>query len=297
MKMMDLGFKDLETTVHQMPAATKLALFGSLAFLSLVYSDLLALVGVLATLLAVSRIALLWRRAMLFLRAFAIFSAIVFAINILANQNGVHVLLRTNIRFYFWTISYRLTLESISTALRMVLRLLVLVLCFVLFTMTTSPEHILRRISSFRGLHELGLLLALSYRFLPTLVSDGGRIRDSLRSRGVDFDSPKRLRRIGAYASLAVPLLMNSLERSIQLAEAMESRGYGCCARRQVQRARIVKLTPLAAWYLLFCSCLTFLFAALSWGRASLFIAPSGPILALAVPCAYLAPILRKRSR
>jgi len=293
MKMMDLGFRDLATSVHRMPLATKLALFGSLSLLSLVYSDLLALLGVLATLLVVSRIARLWRKATVFLRAFAIFSVIVFAINMLANQNGSHIVLRTNIRFYVWTISYRLTVESISAALRMVLRLLALVLCFVLFTMTTSPEHILRRISSFGGLHELGLLLALSYRFLPTLVSDGGQIRDSLRSRGVDFDSPKKLQRIVAYASLAVPLVMNSLERSIQLAEAMESRGYGCCVRRPVRRARLLKLTPLAAWYLVLCSCLTFSFAALSWGKASLFLGPSGPILAVAIPCAYIAPILR----
>ncbi|MDQ2984499.1 MAG: energy-coupling factor transporter transmembrane protein EcfT [Actinomycetota bacterium] len=65
------------------------------------------------------------------------------------------------------------------------------------------------------------LAVALATRLVPTLERDASGLVEALRGRGVE---PEGLR---ARAKLLSPLLSGSLERSLNLAEAMEARGYG----------------------------------------------------------------------
>jgi len=218
-----------------MPA--KLSLFGSLFLLSMLYSDILFLLSIIATCLILAILANLGQTTKAYVRAFLFFSALVFAINILVNQSGQTALFQISFRFYWWNVRFRITLESLLLALRMVLRLLAVILSFLLFTLTTKPEKLLHRLSAIRGLERLGLVLALAYRFLPTLLSDGRDMKDSLMTRGVSFEDVGRLERIRSYAQLGIPLVVNGLDRSLQLAEAMESRGYA--SGRRTRQARI----------------------------------------------------------
>jgi energy-coupling factor transport system permease protein len=56
---------------------------------------------------------------------------------------------------------------------------------------------------------------------VPTLERDGRGLLEALRGRGVE------VRGVGGHARLLSPLLAGSLERGLNLAEAMEARGYG----------------------------------------------------------------------
>ena len=62
---------------------------------------------------------------------------------------------------------------------------------------------------------------ALATRMMPTLERDAAGFVESLRGRGVE---PNGVR---GHAALLSPLLASSLERGLNLAEAMEARGYG----------------------------------------------------------------------
>ena len=62
---------------------------------------------------------------------------------------------------------------------------------------------------------------ALATRMMPTLERDAAGFVESLRGRGVE---PNGVR---GQAALLSPLLASSLERGLNLAEAMEARGYG----------------------------------------------------------------------
>jgi energy-coupling factor transport system permease protein len=62
---------------------------------------------------------------------------------------------------------------------------------------------------------------ALATRLLPTLERDATGFIEALRGRGVDVTG------VRGRARLLSPLLASSLERSMNLAEAMEARGYG----------------------------------------------------------------------
>jgi energy-coupling factor transport system permease protein len=62
---------------------------------------------------------------------------------------------------------------------------------------------------------------ALATRMLPTLERDAAGFLESLHGRGL---KPSGVR---GHAALLSPLLASSLERGLNLAEAMEARGYG----------------------------------------------------------------------
>ena len=82
------------------------------------------------------------------------------------------------------------------------------------------------------------LAVALATRLVPTLERDAHRLVEALRGRGVETEGVRR------RARLLSPLLAGSLERGLNLAEAMEARGYGRAGRTRV---------PPPAWTRLDC--------------------------------------------
>jgi len=82
------------------------------------------------------------------------------------------------------------------------------------------------------------LACALAARLMPTLERDARALAEAARLRGVDLSGgrwPGRLRRA---APLALPLLASSLERGLDVAEAMAARGYGSGPRTRLGERR-----------------------------------------------------------
>jgi energy-coupling factor transport system permease protein len=65
------------------------------------------------------------------------------------------------------------------------------------------------------------LAIALATRLVPTLERDAAGLVEALRGRGVEVTG------LRGRARLLSPLLAGSLERALNLAEAMEPRGFG----------------------------------------------------------------------
>ncbi len=72
------------------------------------------------------------------------------------------------------------------------------------------------------------LAVALATRLVPTLERDAVGLVEALRGRGVAVEG------VRARARLLSPLLAGSLERGLNLAEAMEARGFGRPGRTRV---------------------------------------------------------------
>lgn len=288
--MIDLTYRELDSPIHGLGILPKAILFGLLGLLALLYSDILFLFMLIGTCLYLSYIGGVSRSIAGLLRFFTLFALVVFVVNLVANQHGENPLLTSTFRFYFWRISFRITLESISAATRMVLRLLALILSFLLFTLTTKPENLMARFSGIRGMEGFGLLLGLAYKFMPVIVADGIEIRDSLRTRGVRFDEGGRIERARSYASLGLPLLINSLDRSLQLSEALEARGYGSGRRWSLPPLMGNSYDALASAYGLILGGIL-LYAWILWevGNADLIYLPSNLVL---LPIAFVALVL-----
>jgi energy-coupling factor transport system permease protein len=82
-----------------------------------------------------------------------------------------------------------------------------------------SARRLLRCVPG--ALYELGVATVVALTFAPQLVSDAARVRAAHRLRG---QSDTGLR---ALARTVMPVLEGALDRSVELAAAMDSRGYG----------------------------------------------------------------------
>lgn len=82
------------------------------------------------------------------------------------------------------------------------------------------------------------LTCALAARLIPTLERDAHAIAETARLRGVDLASGGWGARARRAAPLALPLLGSSLERGLDVAEAMAARGYGSGPRTRLPERR-----------------------------------------------------------
>jgi energy-coupling factor transport system permease protein len=117
------------------------------------------------------------------------------------------------------------TLFAISMSLRLVLS----VVAFAILTFTVHPDDLLRILSRLGFKSMTGISIAT--RMYPTIAADSAAISDAMKARGVEFDGGNLVRKAKARAPVMMPLLMNSMERSMDIAEAMEARGFGAGRR------------------------------------------------------------------
>ncbi len=111
------------------------------------------------------------------------------------------------------------TLEGTLGALFDGLRLGVLLCCIGAANVLANPKRALRVLPG--ALYELGVAVVVALSVAPQLVDSAQRVRRARRLRGGGGTRRHALR------ALAVPVLEDALERSLRLAAAMDSRGYG----------------------------------------------------------------------
>lgn len=111
------------------------------------------------------------------------------------------------------------TWESVAVGLTEGLRLATMVVCVGAANSLTPPSRLLRSVPA--ALYEIGLAVVVALSFAPHLLADARRVREARRLRGHEEG------RIAGFAHSAGPVLDGGLERSVQLAAAMDSRGYG----------------------------------------------------------------------
>ena len=124
--------------------------------------------------------------------------------------------------------------ESVITAVRYSLRLVLLVLASSLLTLTTPPitltDGLERLLSPLRVIHfpahEMAMMMSIALRFIPTLMEEADKIMKAQTARGADFESGNLIARAKAMVPLLVPLFVSAFRRAGDLAMAMEARCY-----------------------------------------------------------------------
>ena len=110
------------------------------------------------------------------------------------------------------------TREELHNALFQGLRLTAVALAFAAYALLLDHDRLVQSAGFAR---RSVLALALATRLVPTLERDAAGLVESLRGRGVEVSG------LRGRARLFSPLLAGSLERALNLAEAMEARGFG----------------------------------------------------------------------
>jgi len=127
-----------------------------------------------------------------------------------------------------------ITWEGIDRAVKMVLRITLLVAGTFLLTYTTSPMALTDGMELLFGplkkikapVHEMTMMMSMALRFIPTLVEETQKIMSAQKARGADFETGSLVSRAKALIPILVPLFVSSFRRADELAVAMESRCY-----------------------------------------------------------------------
>jgi energy-coupling factor transport system permease protein len=120
-------------------------------------------------------------------------------------------------------------LEGLLAAAVEGLRLAAIIACIGAANALANPKRLLRAVPG--ALHEIGTAVVIAVTVAPQLAESVQRVR---RARVLRGEGGSGLRSVGR---VALPVLQDTLDRSLLLASAMDSRGYG----RRVPQTPLVR--------------------------------------------------------
>ena len=146
-------------------------------------------------------------------------------INLFMTQ-GEHVLVELGF--------FSITMEGVLLAVKMCVRLVLLIVGSSILTLTTTPiqltdaiEYILKPFKKIGvPAHEIAMMMTIALRFIPTLLDETDKIMKAQQARGADFDTGNLVQKAKALIPILVPLFISAFRRAEELAMAMEARCY-----------------------------------------------------------------------
>lgn len=119
------------------------------------------------------------------------------------------------------------TLGGFLYGITLVLRIIVMVLASTIITFSTPIEDILQFLKKMKVPHQLAFVIATGIRFIPTMQKKSEMIREAQQARGADIGSGGIIKSIKSYIPILIPMIVDSLRMSDNLAIAMLNRGFG----------------------------------------------------------------------
>ncbi len=221
-------YYDSKSVLHKLDARVKIVLmilyivfiFISKNFYSLIFSALSVVAVIFISKVPIK----MYLKNMKAILPVLIFTAI---INLFYGEGG-------RVLISFWIIE--VNTAGIYKAIFMALRILLLIFISSALTYTTTPNDLTDAIESllsplkFIGLksavHTLAMMMTIALRFIPTLIEEAEKIMNAQKARGADLESGGLIDRVKALIPILIPLLISSVRRAYDLAEAMECRCY-----------------------------------------------------------------------
>ncbi len=221
-----ITYRNKDTPIHKFSPLPKLAWVGNIVAMSLLFDSPLYLAALFLVTLPMVAAARVWREWASYMKVGLFLSVLVVVLNTLVNYHGSHVLLEAPFSIPALG-TPRITLEAIISGIGNSLRLLSTISAFSILTLTIHPDDFMQAMLKLKLPYRSVLVTSLSTRFVPVLAADAERIAEVQRSRGLDSGKGGPWSRIRGSQAVIIPLLSNSLDRCVQVAEAMEARGFG----------------------------------------------------------------------
>ena len=195
-------FKKMDSPIHELDPRIKLFMSICLFYLALSISSISEAAIILATIFTIATVANITNRLIR-----TIFIALGFAI-------------------FIFLINYVVGYE-ILLAIQLSLRFITIISSTSMFFLITSPDELEMVMKWMRIPRDFVFAFVTAIRFVPVLIMDTTRIMDSQKSRGLELEKGNIIKRIRNFIPILIPLILISIKRSLNLAEAMESRAYG----------------------------------------------------------------------
>ena len=145
--------------------------------------------------------------------------------------------------------------EGVEHAIKLALRLILLMLFPSLLTLTTTPMELTDALESLMSplklikvpVHAIALIMSIALRMIPILMEETDKIMLAQKARGADFDSGGALKKAKAMIPVLVPLFVGAFRRADELALAMDARCYSSVAKRTKYKVMHLTMKDLVA--------------------------------------------------
>jgi energy-coupling factor transport system permease protein len=127
----------------------------------------------------------------------------------------------------FW----RVTWEGLRYGIGAAIKIDSMIIAGLIFLSTTRTEEIVLGLIRLRVPYQAAFAFSLAIRMVPTIIGTAVTVTEAQRSRGLDLTSGGPAARLRKHIPLLVPIFLQTLRSTDQLAKALESRGFG--ARRE----------------------------------------------------------------
>lgn len=212
-----LKFRKVSSPIHNLDPRIKFIYVCAIFIVAILFSQILPLIALLfiqIPFVILAKIRGQWFQSM---RGAAFLAAVIFL---------------TNFVFSFISAGYIVTGKNLENAIALTLRFVVLVGSFSVFFLTTSPDHLGLALEQTRVPYEFVFAFTTAVRFVPVLAEEAQTIMDAQKARGLELERGNFLKRIRNYVPILIPLIVSAIRRSLELAEAMESRAWGATKKR-----------------------------------------------------------------
>jgi energy-coupling factor transport system permease protein len=212
-----LKFRKVYSPIHNLDPRVKFIYVCAVFVAAILFGEILPLIALFLMSIPFVLLAGVKKEWLRSLRGAAFLAAFIFLVNIASS---------------FFTSGYVLTAVALETAAAMTLRFVVLVESFSVFFLTTSPDHLGLALEQSRVPYEFAFAFTTAVRFVPVLAEEAQTIMDAQKARGLELEKGGFLKRIRNYVPVLIPLIVSAIRRSLELAEAMESRAWGATKKR-----------------------------------------------------------------
>jgi energy-coupling factor transport system permease protein len=121
---------------------------------------------------------------------------------------------------------------SIASSLAFTTRFFAIMSAFSFFFMTTSADDLGLALEQIHVPYSISFTFTTAVRLVPTMAIDAQTVVDAQRSRGLELDKGNFISRVRNYVPILIPLIISAIRRSVELAEALESRAFGATEKR-----------------------------------------------------------------
>ena len=212
-----LKFRKVSSPIHNLDPRMKFVYVIAVFVSAILFSQIIPLLILFAMQLPFVLLARVQKQWLRSLRGAAFLAMFIFVVNIASN---------------FLTQGYTLSAANVENAASMTLRFVVLVESFSVFFLTTSPDHLGLALEQSRVPYEFSFAFTTAVRFVPVLAEEAQTIMDAQKARGLELEKGNFMKRIRNYVPVLIPLIVSAIRRSLELAEAMESRAWGATKNR-----------------------------------------------------------------
>ena len=201
-------FKKLNTSIHKIDPRAKFMFIIVIFALSLLFTNLIGLTILFLIQLPLILLAKCGKKWLKTMKGTAFFAILIFIMNFITGS-------------------------SFAFSLAMTIRFLTLVSSFSLFFMTTSPDDLGLALEQMKIPYPLVFTFTTAVRLVPTIAIDAQTVIDAQKSRGLELEKGNLIKRVKNFIPILIPLIVSAIRRSMELAEALESRGFNASKKRE----------------------------------------------------------------